>query len=58
MLYEDRKSDFSKPLKDERRGHTKRHVRQNVSKHFKEGQMCVDDDENAISKLLIAQDTQ
>ena len=42
--------------KDERRGQTKHHmswrvkVRQNVSKHFKVRQMCVDDDENAISK--------
>ena len=51
----------------ERRGHKKHYVkwrvkvRQNVSKHFKVRQMCVDDDENAISKkppLLIAQDTQ
>ena len=51
----------------ERRGHTKHpvkyrvKVRQNVSKHFKVRQMCVDDNENAISKkppLLTAQDTQ
>ena len=27
-------------------------VRQNVSKHFKVRQMCVDDDENAISKTV------
>ena len=61
MLYE----DLSKPLKDECRGRTKHYVswrvlvRQNVSKHFKVRQMCVD--ENSISKqppLLIAQDTQ
>ena len=36
-------------------------MRQNLSKRLKASQMCVDDDENAISKkpaLLIAQDTQ
>ena len=65
-LYEDRISDLSKPLKDERWGHKNHHVsyrvkvRQNVSKRLKARQMCVDD-ENTISKkppLLIAQDTR
>ena len=55
-------------MKDERGGHKNHHmmsyhikVRQNVSKRLKARQMCVDDDENAISKkppLLIGQDTQ
>ena len=54
-------SDLSKPLKDERPGHKNHHISsrvkvgQNLSKHLKARQMCVDDDER---KCNNAQNTQ
>ena len=51
-IYEDSIADLSKPLKDERRGHTNHRVkwrvkvRQNVSKRLKARQICVDDDDD------------